>query len=76
MIYIINGLGLPGRILPALIADRLFGILNPYVVFGVFAGIAVLLDCRQDLCRNACLCCLLWINWRGCRELPYHLHSR
>jgi hypothetical protein len=39
MIYIINGLGLPGRIIPALIADRLFGILDPYVVFGVFAGI-------------------------------------
>ncbi|KAF9885959.1 hypothetical protein FE257_012134 [Aspergillus nanangensis] len=39
MLYIINGVGIPGRIIPALFADRFFGILNTFVVLGVFAGI-------------------------------------
>ncbi|GES62897.1 mfs monocarboxylate transporter [Aspergillus terreus] len=43
MLYIINGVGIPGRIIPALFADRFFGILNTYVVLGLLAG--VLLYC-------------------------------
>lgn len=39
MLYIINGLGIPGRIVPGLIADRFFGILKIYVVLGIVAGI-------------------------------------
>lgn len=40
MLYIINGLGIPGRIIPALVADRYFGgILNIYITFGIIAGI-------------------------------------
>ncbi|EED22205.1 monocarboxylate permease, putative [Talaromyces stipitatus ATCC 10500] len=44
MLYIINGMGIPGRIVPTLAADRYFGgILNTYVVLGIIAG--VLLYC-------------------------------
>ncbi|PLB44958.1 MFS general substrate transporter [Aspergillus steynii IBT 23096] len=43
MLYIINGMGIPGRIIPALFADRFFGILNTYVALGIVAG--VLLYC-------------------------------
>lgn len=39
MLYIINGLGIPGRIIPALVVDRFFGILNTYLVLGVVVGI-------------------------------------
>lgn len=39
MLYIINGMGIPGRIIPALMADRFFGILNTYIVLGAVAGI-------------------------------------
>jgi MFS family permease len=40
MLYIINGMGIPGRIIPALVADRYFGgILNTYVVLGMISGI-------------------------------------
>lgn len=39
MLFIINGMGIPGRIIPALVANRFFGILNTYVVLGVMAGI-------------------------------------
>jgi hypothetical protein len=39
MLYVINAMGIPGRILPALFAQRFLGILNTYVILGIVAGI-------------------------------------
>ncbi|KAF7589554.1 hypothetical protein BBP40_004177 [Aspergillus hancockii] len=39
MLYIVNGIGIPGRITPTLLADCFFRILTTYVVLGAIAGI-------------------------------------
>jgi hypothetical protein len=50
MLHIINGIGIPGRIIPALLADLFIGILNASVVLGAIAGNpAILLDRCQEL---------------------------
>ena len=38
LLLIVNGLGIPGRILPAIIADRFIGPLNTYVPLAITAG--------------------------------------
>jgi len=39
LLFIINGLGVFGRVLPAIIADRFLGPLNTYIPLSIIAGI-------------------------------------